>query len=224
MVFIHGGGWVNGDLDRTNRLCSDLALRLNLNILSVQYSLSPEAETGTALEECYAVWQSVSGSRPLLGGDSSGGNLAAGLVHRLLQDPNARLPAALVLLYPVIDLVKTDYWSYTRFEKGWGLELLRMREYIKAYVPDESKRKMPIYSPIFGDLGKFPPTIVVAAQCDLLRDEARAFAKRLDESGATVWYRCIKGTVHAFLSKPPLVVVQDEAYAQLNAFLKLVQP
>jgi acetyl esterase/lipase len=97
-----------------------------------------------------------------------------------------------------------------------------MREYVAVHVSDQSQRNLPIYSTAFGDLTKCP-AIVIMAPFDLLRDETRALAKTLEESGVSVSYYCIQGTIHEFLFRSDLKDVQQGAYTGLNAFRKLLQ-
>lgn len=203
-LFIHGGGWCYSSIENRNTLCSLFSKTYKVEVSSINYSLSPEAECGKAINECYKVYYELANNHQnrkiFLSGDSSGGNLAAGLIHKINQMKETRIPTSLLLFYPVIDLVN-DYPSYHRFESGYGLELSMMRKFIDAYVPDPEKRKDPLFSPIFGDVHNFPPTFILTSQFDILRNEGYAFAKKLHKSNVPVRYICMETAVHGFLSK-----------------------
>jgi acetyl esterase len=225
IVHIHGGGWVGGSLERGNFVCGELVDWLSAEVLAVDYSRSPEAAPGVALDDCQIVWNSIPASRVVFFlGDSAGGNLAAGLIFKVLQeDPGARLPDGVILFYPVTDLVNLSYASYKRFERGYGLEFAIMRELIRAYVPDEGNRSQPVYSPINGNVSLFPPALVVTAQFDLLRDEGTAFAEKLRRAGRSVRYRCIEGTTHGFISKPDLKKIANQTKPEVQNFVNLLR-
>jgi acetyl esterase len=197
VIYLHGGGWVFGSVARANFLASRLSQLGTFRVLSVDYSRSPDVKAGVAIEEAFAVWKWLSRQFVVLAGDSSGGNLAAALALKILTaEPNAKL--ATILFYPVIDLVNVNYESYLKYGVGYGLDLSLMRLFIESYVPDPADRSNPLFSPIFGDCRNFPPTLILTAEFDILRDEARAFAKKLDENGVSVRYRCVEGALHGF--------------------------
>src|SRR3954447_11705741 len=86
LVFIHGGGWVIGGLETHDPLCIDLAIELDLPVVSVDYRLAPEHPFPAAFEDSLAVARWIADGAPELGrkatglflaGDSAGGNLAA---------------------------------------------------------------------------------------------------------------------------------------------------
>jgi acetyl esterase len=196
MVFIHGGGWVMGS--GSIGLACRAVQQLGVEVLGIFYSLSPEAGPGVALDEIASVWETLGHERMrIIIGDSAGGNLAASFAARTKDKPDA-----VVLVYPVIDIqVGRHYPSYDRFGHGYGLDLVEMASFIRAYVPNENERSSPLYSVINADLSDYPPTLVLTAQFDLLRDEGRAFAMKLRDCGRTVYYRCVPGVKHGFISR-----------------------
>ncbi|OHT09973.1 lipase [Tritrichomonas foetus] len=222
LIFIHGGGWIYSSVEQRNQFCSLLSKTKNIEVASINYSLSPEAECGKSLDESHAVWEEVTANSDsnrmiFLSGDSSGGNLAAGLVHLILEK-NLRLPTALLLLYPVLDLVN-EYPSYKIFGNGYGLQYTVMRKYIDGYCPDIKRRNNPSISPLLGELNHFPPTLVITCQFDILRNEGYAFAKKLDQAGVPVKYVCVESAVHGFFSKPFLTKINIVGHKILNEFL-----
>jgi acetyl esterase len=223
LIYIHGGGWVNGNLGRRDSYCAMLAGELSIEVLSVNYTLSPEVPCGVSLKECQLVWESVSERFVMVSGDSSGGNLAAGLVMMIIEsNSNRKPPDGVILIHPVIDLTNQSYYSKTRFAVGYGLDLGRMQKYIRAYVPDEQMRALPMYSPLYGNLTRYPPTLVVTAQFDLLRDEGRAFAQRLLESGRLVRYRCMEGGIHSSHHRAETPVLREKANREVIRFVRSI--
>jgi acetyl esterase len=220
LLFIHGGGWAHQRVGNTDALCADLALQLACEVVSVDYALSPEAGAGVALGQCLAVWRAVAPGRlALAAGDSAGGNLAACLVFAILAaDGRARLPDGLALLYPAADLTDTASFSYRRFGSGYGLDADEMAAYARLYA-DPARQRLPTVSPIFGDFARWPPSLVVTCQFDLLRDQGRALAAKIADAGHAVRYRCIEGTVHGCLTRPGMDAARSEILAEVKAFV-----
>jgi acetyl esterase len=223
LLFIHGGGWIGGGVSSAHYITMHLAKLLNFEVVSVAYSLSPEAEPGVALEECAVVWRAIPRNHTVfVCGESSGGNLAAGLILKLARGGEARLPDAAILVYPATDLANHSYFSWRRFAKGYGLDTHFMKACISAYVRNPRRRTEPWFSPVYGNLTRFPPTLVLTAQFDILRDEARAFAVRLRDAGRRVRYRCVEGTIHAFFSHPGLPKSRATVQREIETFVKSV--
>jgi acetyl esterase len=189
-----------------------------MEVMGIDYSLSPEAKRGVALEEIAIAWKTINQSRfRIVCGQSSGGNLAASFAESTTDKPDA-----LVLFFPVTDISGKHYPSYDRFAKGYGLELKQMQEYIKAYVPNESERALPAYSVINGNVTAYPKTLVTTMQFDILRDEGRALALKLRESGRLVRYRCMEGAIHGFGGKAR-AAVQNLTVSEVKRFLEMIR-
>ena len=227
-IYLHGGGWCFSYSDQRNFFASTISKKCNVEFVLINYSLSPESPCGEALDEVYNIYKSLTKQSPntrsiFVCGDSAGGNLSACLIHKLKNSESiekVEMPRALLLFYPVIDCVN-DYESYHRFGSGFELEFDVMRKYIEAYCPDVELRKSPFVSPIFGDLGGFPPSLVVTSQFDILRNEGLAFARKLDEAGVKVRYVCIESAGHGFLARPELKKLFDLSVKLIDDFLSL---
>jgi acetyl esterase len=217
ILHIHGGGWVFGSARGSSGVCTRLAALLAAEIWSVDYSLSPEAAPGVALDECALAWSLLPPALPaFVLGDSAGGNLAAALALRLAAGAGRR-PDGAVLVYPVADLANESYDSWRRFADNFSLTADRMRQFTRTYVPRTEERGDPRFSPIRGCFVRFPPTLVVAAQLDILRDEARALAARIRDAGRPVRYTVVAGAIHGFFSNtamPASARVADREIAE----------
>ncbi len=158
MVWLHGGGWVYGDLDGIDRVCRSLANAACAPVLSVDYRLAPEHPFPAGLQDVRAAvaWARGEGAERLghdpgrvaVGGDSAGGNLAAVAALGAREDGLAALRAQL-LVYPVTDAAMATE-SYRRWAQGPMLTAESMSRAWEAYLdggdgadPDASPLRAP---------------------------------------------------------------------------------
>lgn len=212
VIFMHGGGWAMGDLDSYDGLLRSLCVASGARMLSVDYRLAPEHKYPAGLEDTLTVveWAcanarqlGVDASRAAVMGDSAGGNLAAVAALRLHGERRVELPAQF-LLYPVLDVSKPHSAWRSRMSYGGG-EYLLTRDSIDLTVqwyldssgrPDDAE-----VSPLLAsNLQLLPPTVIVTAGYDPLRDEAELYAGRLEAAGVPVRLKCFDETIHTFLS------------------------
>lgn len=230
LVFIHGGGWTIGDLTSHDALCRTLARDAGVAVLAVDHRRAPEAPWPAAVDDAVAVtrWaveqgRAVAGTDVVVvGGDSSGGNLAALVCLRLRGTPG-RAPAAQVLVYPNTDLT-FSLPSVREKATGWGLDADDALWFAEQWVPDPRLRADPRVSPLREpDLTGLPPAIVVTAEHDPLRDEGEAYAARLAEAGVPVHARRERGLVHGFLgyaaTSPAAAAATDRLTADIRTLL-----
>jgi acetyl esterase len=201
-VYLHGGGWVTGDLEYSDSLCRHLAADAGCEVLSVDYRLAPEHPFPTPLEDAYGAlcWaeDQLAAGRPLVvAGDSAGGALAAACAQRSRDESGPHLSGQL-LVYPVLD-ADLSRESYTA-NRGMVLGPQEMEWFWDHYLPDARGRGHPSASPLRAEnLSRLPPTVLVVADLDPLRDEGLAYATRLSGSGVPVRLRHVPGLVHGFL-------------------------
>ncbi len=218
LIWFHGGGWVLGSLDGHDDLCRSLCERSGHALLSVGYRLAPEDPFPAGLTDAIVAtrWAAAQAeelgldpARLAIGGDSAGGNLAA-VVAQL-----APVPLAFQLLvYPVTDArCATD--SYRRFGEGLFLTAAGMRWFVDLYLSGGQGTAVdPRVSPLLAPDEAFavcPPTLVITAGCDPLRDEGAAFVDRLLASGVTATHVEFHGQIHAFFSLPEFLADADLA-------------
>jgi acetyl esterase len=194
LVYLHGGGWVRGSVATHDRSCRLLAHLADVRVLSVEYRLAPEHPYPAAADDALAVYTHVATepesfgadpSRLAVGGDSAGGNLAAGLTLDL-RGSELPQPAFQLLIYPACDLANT-YPSELTYGRGFFLTKANMDWYCDQYVPDRDRRRDPRVSPLLAeDLAGLPPAHVATALADPLRDEGEAYAQRLAQAGVPV--------------------------------------
>jgi acetyl esterase len=193
LVFLHGGGWVEGSSATHDPSCRLLAHLAGVRIVSVDYRRAPEHPYPAAADDAVAAYRDVAaraaefGADPrrlAVGGDSAGGNLAAVAALDLRGDPAA--PAFQFLVYPGVDMtVKRP--SRLRFGEGFLLTEENMTFYEDSYVPDRARRGDVRVSPLLApDLAGLPPAYIATALADPLRDEGEAYAERLRAAGVPV--------------------------------------
>ena len=215
LVYLHGGGWVMGDLELHDATCRALARHADCVVLSVDYRLAPEHPHPAALDDALAAiaWARAHGAevggdraRIAVGGSSAGGNLAAAAALALRDaDPDGGAPlAAQLLLYPVLDS-RLATASVAQFGSGHLLDRAQMAFYWDAYAPRGAvDRELPLVSPAHAaSLAGLPPAVVVTAEHDPLRDEGEQYAARMRAEGVRVDLRRVRGQIHGFLALFP---------------------
>jgi len=213
MLYFHGGGYVKGGIEESDAFCRNLARVTRHIVLSVDYRLAPENRFPAALDDAVAatIWAGTHavdfGAAPgpvVVCGESAGGNLAAVICLRLRSHPRVAIRHQ-VLLQPVVDF--TLSFPSTAMPAS---ECLVPREdlawYYRTYCGDQCDPRDPRVSPIYAeDLSGLPPTLIIAAEYDTLRDEAEAYAERLKVAGVATRYICADGMVHGFLQMRGIV-------------------
>jgi acetyl esterase len=209
VLFFHGGGWVLGDLDSHDNLCRRIAAESGAQVLAVDYRLAPEHAYPAAVDDAETALRWVLKnaeliradlSRIAVAGDSSGGNIAAALALRVREIGLTTLRAQ-VLIYPALDATKLTRSSMEMFGTGYFLTRARMQWFIERYLPDPAQRNHPQASPLTApDLSGLPPTLILTAQFDPLRDEGEEYAARLRAAEVITEEMRIPGVIHGFAS------------------------
>lgn len=232
LVYLHGGGWVAGSVATHDPFCRLLSEAAGVIIVSVEYRLAPEHPHPQALEDALAAvrwaandaaqWGGDAG-RLALGGDSSGGHLAAVTANRLSATPEGPALRALLLLYPVTDHPDANHLSYTENATGYGLEAKLMRWFWEQYAPGSSPDD-PNVSPLrLHKAPLLPPTLVATAEYDVLRDDGIAYAEKLGAAGVAVTHLHAPDMHHNFPVHPATVArfpQSNAALTQIAAWLR----
>lgn len=227
IVFYHGGGFVIGDLDTHHALCTEIAALMDMPLVAVHYARAPEAPFPAAILDCEAATRWVASSPADLGlaasgiitiGDSAGGN-ATVVVSQLLGANPAAVPV--VLQVPIFPLVAdaNGSASMAAFSEGFLLTADTMGFFDAAYGADRSD---PRGFPILGDHSNAPPTIVVTASLDPIRDSGRAYAKALVDAGRDVVFIEMRGVTHSFTNLRAAVPSTQRDLERVIAAMKFV--
>ena len=226
-LYLHGGGWVVGDLDTHDSVCRALARRAGCVVLALDYRLAPENPFPAALEDAWAGlnWLcdhapdvGADAGRIAIGGDSSGGNLSAVLAQRSRDRDGPKL-AAQVLIYPVTDC-DFDTPSYRDAATGYGLTRESMLWYWNQYLPDEATRVSPDASPLRApDLSGLPPALVITCKLDPLASEGAAYAEALRSAGVRVEHIHEPDMIHGYIRMGGVVSRARKSWDDCARFL-----
>ncbi|MFO2483932.1 alpha/beta hydrolase [Legionella pneumophila serogroup 9] len=209
IMFFHGAGWVFGDYQTHGRLVREIAVGTHAAVVFVKYTLAPEAQYPTQIEESYAAMKYIAEhgkqfnldtSRFVAAGDSVGGNMTS-VMTLLAKERGGPQIDYQILIYPVTD-ANFDNASYKEFAEGPWLTKKAMEWFWDKYLPNKEKRKEITASPLQASLEQLkglPPALVITGECDVLRDEGEAYAHKLNAAGVTVTAVRHLGTIHDFL-------------------------
>jgi acetyl esterase len=195
LLYLHGGGFVVGDIDTHDAPCRVLCRHAGVDVLSVEYRRAPEHPFPAYVEDARTAyrWAAERHDRIAVGGDSAGGNLAATLAIEF--DPLLAL-----LIYPAVDAT-TVRRSRELFGAGFFLTDELMTWYAGHFMPEGSDPADPLRSPLLSPrLRESAPALVVTAGFDPLRDEGEAYAEALHAAGVKVQLRRFRGLFHGFIN------------------------
>ncbi|WP_165243436.1 alpha/beta hydrolase [Corynebacterium lizhenjunii] len=237
ILFMHGGGWLMGNLETHNSLCRRLAVLTGLPVVAVDYRLAPEHPYPAAIDDCRAAYRWLSdpcaphgltASSIAVVGDSAGGQLAAVLANEFTAihaaDPEAVAPLSCqALLYPIVDCsrARTEGGaSYQRLERGFPLAADTMRWFIDTFVTEESQREATDLSPLLHELpAGLPPSLVLTVDNDPLADEGAEYAAKLAQAGVDVTYRHLVGYHHGLFTSAAII---DRGQAEIAAVARFI--
>jgi acetyl esterase len=229
IIYFHGGGWVFGNLDEADHICSAFCSRVPAIVVSVDYRLSPENKCPKAIEDGYdaLLWvknkiEKYNGDINHIGvvGESAGANIAT-IISQMSRDINGPNISFQLLICPVTDLSNLNTGSYNKFGNGIWLSKQNMEYYIDQYLQNRKQATDQYISPLLTrDLKKLPPSHIITAEFDILRDDGKRYAKRLSEAGNTVTYKQYKGMIHAFILLNKVINKANDAIADCISILK----
>jgi acetyl esterase len=226
VVFIHGGGWVFGDLDSHDGLCRALARAADAVVVAVDYRRAPETPFPGALEDCLAVVEWLADSGPQIGvdgtrlavaGDSSGANLAAA-VAATARDAGHPHVSVQCLMYPATD-PSLATGSQAEYADDPFLSRDELAWYWDQYTTSEQREDVRAAIGLNRDLAGLPPAVMVIAGRDPLRDEGLAYAAALRAAGVPVSVHQAPEMPHGFLLFGRYLDRTGEVIAEVGAAL-----
>ena len=230
IVWLHGGGWVLGDIEAAHAESARIAAESGAVLVSVDYRLAPEHRFPAAVEDSTAAlaWAADhiaelggDASRLFVGGISSGGNLAAIAAQRAIKGGGPAL-AGQILIVPVLDLrFATDSWQ--RLPDGYLLTRATCEWYLSHYLGAAERREDPALSPGLAadaDLVGLAPTLMITAEYDPLRDEDLSYVARLREAQVAVEHLDYAGVIHGFLGQLGKIPESEAAFSQIGRFVR----
>lgn len=228
LVYFHGGGWVFGDLNGNDFVCSYISKYSNCVVVAVDYRKSPEFKYPIPLEDAYFSVQWIhdnikklnGNGRLAVGGESAGANLAAS-VNLKLRDMSKLQVYCQLLITPV-----TQYSFETEsYNAGFQYNLTKekMKWFWKHYLQNDLQGKEPYASPLFGSAEKLPKALIYTAELDPLKDDGLLYAKHLENRNVYVQYKCFKTLVHSFIHMAGRASRANEAFMEIcNDFSSII--
>ena len=230
LLYIHGGGWVFGNLEVAEPSCRSLANATGCIVVATQYRLAPETKFPGAVEDCYAalLWvaehaDELGGDPGRLGitGDSAGGNLSAA-VALMTRDRGGPALRCQILVYPATALdLDGDMPSRTENAEGYVLSRAATEWCVGHYLADGRDAMEAYASPLHAaDHAGLPPALLITAEYDPLRDEGEAFGEKLRAAGVPVTVSRYDGMVHGFYWMLGEVDRSRELYLEIGDYAR----
>jgi acetyl esterase len=226
LLFMHGGGFVLGNLDSHDEMARILTANTGCVTVAVDYRLAPEHPFPAAVDDCFAAlnWAAanaqelgVDAGRLVVIGDSAGGNLAAVTALRARDEKGPGLTGQ-VLLYPSVNL--TAPMLPAPDGEFYILSPQTRKFFNGAYLRDPAHASLPYVSPgLADDLRGLPPTLLITAEYDPLCSQGATLAARLQQAGVDTLLTRYDGAIHGFATFP--VPMRDQALLQIAEWLKL---
>ena len=228
MVYFHGGGFIQGDLESHHALCSKLAKWGGCIVVSVAYRLAPEHRYPAGVDDAISGYLGVCENATELGidpahigvgGDSAGGCFAAVLCQQM-RGQSGPMPDFQLLIYPVTDgHLATP--SINGLEDAYLLPKTRMSWFRDEYAGTFRDFDDPKFSPLRADdLAGLPPCYVLTGGFDPLMDDGALYGKKLREAGVAVTHRHFTGQVHAFVNLTKVVPEGTQALLEISEWLR----
>ena len=228
LLFFHGGGWVSGNIESYNKVCTNMARLTNHKVVSVDYRLAPEDPFPAGLEDCYAAAKAfitnnvINDKGVTLIGDSAGGNLAAAL-SLLARDRKEFKVNKQILIYPSTYNDHTDNSRFKSVAENGSDYLLtskRITDYMDLYKSKDDDILSPYFAPLLAEnLRSQPKTLIITAEYCPLRDEGEEYGRKLREAGNYAEIYRIKDSLHGFFALPPRFPQVKLCYEIINRFL-----
>ena len=213
IVYIHGGGWVAGDLDTHDGVCRALAAESGAQVIAADYRRPPENPFPAAVEDAADTidWarQTLQADRLVLAGDSAGAHVALCALG-LLRTRGSPAPDLVLLFCPIVQ-VEPSYLSRRTFRQGYFIDQGQFDQDVAAYRPAPD---VALTSPMRADLSGHPPALLHLAEYDPFRDEGLAYAERLSAAGVPVQAFVHPGMIHYFYALPRLIPYARKALAE----------
>lgn len=228
LLYLHGGGWVQGGIDTHDGLCGQIALEAGIRVIALDYRLAPEHPFPAGPDDVLAAFRAlqveparwgVDPARLAVGGDSAGGNLTAVLMHDLAE-AGQPMPAAQVLIYPAVD-ARMATRSMEALRNAYVLPRDRVGWYMDQYLPADTDRDGPRVSPLRSPhLAAQPRACILVAGHDPLWDDGLMQAAALEAAGVPVTVLRYPGQIHAFISARRAIPQARHATSAISRWLR----
>jgi len=236
LVYLHGGGFVFGDLEVYDRPCRILANACRCGVASVNYRQAPETKFPGAIEDAWAAFSYFSEHASQFGldpthvgvaGDSSGGFLAAVTCLYALhgsQTPGTRdqrKPWIQILMYPeMLQTSTSEFSSRKRFAKGFSLTEEAIEFFHSSFLRGDEDPSDWRANPLAADATGLPPAFLAVASHDPLHDEGVAYARQMDSAGVPISLVQYEGRMHGFFTSAGMLDASHQLVRDIAAFIE----
>lgn len=226
VIYIHGGGWVIGNLDSHDSICRKLAYSADVRVIAIDYRLAPEFKFPVPYQDCqqalaYIMQQhtelGIDVTRLVFCGDSAGANLAAYLAQNFYQQFNIELKAQL-LLYPVIGYFPESP-SYQAYLSGFPLVQSTMHWFFEQLMqqPNDHNAICLLNQPFIRENGKL---YILTVEHDPLRDEVLDYVSAAIQAGLNVEYHHVQGLMHGMFTLAGKLPIAEQYLDKISEFIK----
>jgi acetyl esterase/lipase len=219
ILYLHGGGYVSGNIDYAKGFGTILAARNGIRVFCAAYRLAPEHRFPAALSDAleayrYLLAYGYQAKDIVLCGESAGGGLIYALIH-MLKQLSIPLPGGLIAISPWTDLTLSgeSYETVGDSDPSFSKDCLAF--YARLYTDDPEN---PFASPLFGDLTGFPPSLIFAGECEILLDDSVRMHKKLRECGCKSSLYIARDMWHAYVLYG--VKPSPQNHLQIGSFIK----
>ena len=224
LLYFHGGGFRIASALAYRSYGSHLAAVLGARVLLVEYRLAPEHKFPKAVDDCFAVWESllaegIDTGRIVIAGDSAGGGLAASVTMHALAD--GVLPAGVICCSPWVDLTITADTYDTNAESDKLFSRTSAEEAAPAYLGGADPMN-PIASPLFGDWDGAPPLLILVGDAEVLLDDSRKLAEVAKSAGVDVTLSVYPEMPHIWTMSYPAFPEAVEGVTEMAEFVARV--
>jgi acetyl esterase len=225
VFFCHGGGFVVGGLDSHDSICAEFCASTGMQVVAVDYGLSPEHPFPQDFEDAWAAFEAVCAETEasiVLCGDSAGGNLVAAIAHYARGRIDGRLMGCL-LIYPGLGGDRTR-GSYVTHADAPGLSVRDLAFYQSLRSGGQDRTGDPRFAPLQDtDFSKLPPTVILTAQCDPLSSDGEAYRDAIQAAGGRAVWIEEAGLVHAHLRARHMSQRAATSFARMIQALTLLR-
>ena len=198
VLYLHGGGFVVGDLDSHHSICAELSHRCGFRLIAVDYRLAPEHVHPVQFEDALDAFLALDQGHTIVAGDSAGATLAASIC--VAQHGSDRQPMGQVLIYPWLGGELHNLESYKTNADAPGLTTVDIEDYRRIRSAGEPQWQDPTYYPLaLKEYADLPPCFAFAAEFDPIRDDADEWVQKLQQAGVNAVCHNEAGLVHGYL-------------------------
>ncbi len=229
LIYLHGGGWVIGNLNTASRISGDLAKIAPVDTLALDYRLAPEHPYPAQHDDLISVLSALKDhprtrhyANVVLAGDSAGAHIAITVTRAWLDNKPVQGPAiqSIVAIYPVTSF-KTDWPSYALYGKGFGMDTPLMKAFLQAAFPKPlTPAQRQAWEPLEIDPTGFPEVYLFTSGYDVLRDQGWQWAQKLRQAKVPLYHHHTPDAMHLYITVPGMPTHYSQTLRRIQQRLR----